>query len=134
MVDNSRAHGCACVIFYCIQDSRKFSICGKRRKCGKPNSHASFILQATSDEMRVLFYYGHLCFFLSRFSTLQSPLTPFAWGRNSCVRSFHSRDLACLDYQNISAPIGRNICLADAFLCLLLPNDIRVLFHEKHFS
>ena len=27
--------------------------------------------------------YGHLCFFLSRFPTLQSPLTPFAWGRNS---------------------------------------------------
>ena len=30
--------------------------------------------------------YGHLCFFLSRFPTLQSPLTPFAWGRNSWVR------------------------------------------------
>ena len=29
------------------------------------------------------------------------------------------------------APFVRNICLADAFLCLLLPNDIRVLFHEK---
>ena len=26
-------------------------IFGKRRKCGKPNSHASFILQATSDEV-----------------------------------------------------------------------------------
>ena len=25
--------------------------------------------------------YGHLCFFLSRFPTLQGPLTPFAWGR-----------------------------------------------------
>ena len=52
-------------------------------------------------------------------------------GGDFTVRSFHSRDLACLDYPNISAPIGRNICLADAFLCLLLPNDIRVLFHEK---
>ena len=30
--------------------------------------------------------YGHLWFFLSRLPTLQSPLTPFAWGRNSCVR------------------------------------------------
>ena len=55
----------------------------------------------------------------------------YAWGRNSSVRSLRSRDLACLDYPNISAPIGRNICLADAFLCLLLPNDIRVLFPEK---
>ncbi len=54
------------VLYYCIQDSRKFSICGKRRKCGKPNSHASFILQATSDEMRVLFLYGHLCFCIRR--------------------------------------------------------------------
>ena len=32
------------------QGSRKFLICGKRRKCGKPNSRASFFLQATSDE------------------------------------------------------------------------------------
>ena len=40
----------------------------------------------TRTRMRVLFYYGHLCFFLSRLPTLQSPLTPFAWGRNSCVR------------------------------------------------
>ena len=53
---NARAPMCACVTFYGIQDSRKFSICGKRRKCGKPNSHASFILQATSDEMRVLLF------------------------------------------------------------------------------
>ena len=54
-------------------------------------------------------------------------------GGDFTVRSFHSRDLACLDYPNISAPIGRNICLADAFLCLLLPNDIRVLFQKKYF-
>ena len=52
-------------------------------------------------------------------------------GGDFTVRSFHSRDLTCLDYPNISAPIGRNICLADAFLCLLLPNDIRVLFPKK---
>ena len=31
-------------------------------------------------DARVILY-GHLCFFLSRFPTLQSPLTPFAWGR-----------------------------------------------------
>ena len=30
---------------------RKFLIFGERRKCGKPNSHTSFILQATSDEV-----------------------------------------------------------------------------------
>ena len=29
---------------------KNLPIFGKRRKCGKPNSHASFILQATSDE------------------------------------------------------------------------------------
>ena len=39
--------------------------------------------------------------------------------------------LACFDYPNISASFVRNICLADAFLCLLLPNDIRVLFPKK---
>ena len=30
---------------------RKFLIFGERRKCGKPNSRASFFLQATSDEV-----------------------------------------------------------------------------------
>ena len=76
------------------------------------NSHAH-------THARVILY-GHLCFCIRR-----------KLGGDFTVRSFHSRDLACLDYPNISAPIGRNICLADAFLCLLLPNDIRVLFHEK---
>ena len=81
------------------------------RAYGLSNSQGTF--------HRFLFKY----FFLSK--------AAYAWGRNSSARSFHSRDLACLDYPNISAPIGRNICLADAFLCLLPPNDIRVLFHEK---
>ena len=81
------------------------------RAYGLSNSQGTF--------HRFLFKY----FFLSK--------AAYAWGRNSSVRSFHSRDLACFDNPNISAPIGRNICLADAFLCLLLPNDIRVLFPEK---
>ena len=56
--------------------------------------------------------------------------------RSLCSRGeeilvFASRFWACFDYPNISASFVRNICLADAFLCLLLPNDIRVLFHEK---
>ena len=135
------------------QGSRKFLICGKRRKCGKPNSRASFFLQATSDEvvgvsrltlldclttrvyldntrthMRVLFYMVicasfYLDFRLFKVRSLRS--------RGGEIPEFASRDLACLDYPNISAPIGRNICLADAFLCLLLPNDIRVLFPKK---
>ena len=67
------------------------------------------------------------CYFIWSFVLLYSQKI----GGDFTVRSFHSRDLACLDYPNISAPIGRNICLADAFLCLLLPNDIRVLFHKK---
>ena len=135
---------------------RKFLIFGERRKCGKPNSRASFFLQATSDEvlqwcrrlcltcsthwalrmiwlcsitladksakdkppsvvgvsrltlldclttwvyldntrtrMRVLFYMV-ICasFYLDYRLSFQSPLTPFAWGRNSCVRSLRSR-------------------------------------------
>ena len=63
-------------------------------------------------------------------------MSAYAWGRNSSVRSLRSRDLACFDYQNYSqhihtAPCGATSALADAFLCLLLPNDIRVLFPEK---
>ena len=77
-------------------------------------------LDNTRTRMRVLF-------FIWSFVLLYSQKI----GGDFTARSFHSRDLACLDYPNISAPIGRNICLADAFLCLLLPNDIRVLFHEK---
>ena len=38
---------------------RKFLIFGERRKCGKPNSRASFFLQATSDE--VLQWCPRLC-------------------------------------------------------------------------
>mgnify|MGYP003426915504 CR=1 len=52
-------------------------------------------------------------------------------GGDFTVRSFHSRDLACLDYPNISAPIGRNICFRKCILCLLFPNCIRVLFPKK---
>ena len=53
---------------------------------------------------------------------------------NASVRSLRSRDLATIDCQYHTASFVRNICLADAFLCLLLPNDIRVLFPEKaHF-
>lgn len=34
-----------------MRGPRKILILGEKRKCGKPNSHASFFLQATSDEV-----------------------------------------------------------------------------------
>ena len=59
----------------------------------------------------------------------------YAWGRKSFVRSLRSRVWACFDYQNNSQHIHtapwRNICSCRCILCPLLPNDIRVLFHEK---
>ena len=83
-----------------------------------------FLTKAASELWRIIhahtharvILYGHLCFFLSRFPTLQSPLTPFAWGRNSCVRSLRSRVWACFDYQNNSqhihtAPLAQHLLL-----------------------
>ena len=64
--------------------------------------------------------------FLFKYFFFQSPLA-----RGEEILEFASRFLACFDYPNISASFVRNICLADAFLCLLLPNDIRVLFPKK---
>ena len=52
-------------------------------------------------------------------------------GGDFTVRSFHSRDLACLDYPNISAPIGRNICLADVFSLFIAPEWYSGTFPKK---
>ena len=87
-----------------------------------------FLTKAASELWRIIHAHTHArVILLWSFVLLYSQKI----GGDFTVRSFHSRDLACLDYPNISAPIGRNICLADAFLCLLLPNDIRVLFPKK---
>ena len=78
---------------------------------------------------RVLYLWSFVLLYSQKIGgRFHSPLTPFAWGRNSCVRFAR-----LINYRlpKLSASFVRNICLADAFLCLLLPNDIRVLFHEK---
>ena len=63
-----RAHPCPSVgslspVIYwrfsdCHWGPRKFPIFGERRNGGKPNSHASFILQAHFDEGAVAIHYG----------------------------------------------------------------------------
>ena len=74
-------------------------------------------LDNTRTRMRVLFYMV-ICasVFAENWGRFQSPLTPFAWGRNSCVRSLRSRVWACFDYQNNSqhihtAPLAQHLLL-----------------------
>ena len=81
-------------------------------------------LDNTRTHMRVLFYMV-ICVsvFAENWGRFHGSLTPFAW-----LSMFRlPRQLTVHPY----CAFGATSALADAFLCLLLPNDIRVLFHEK---
>ena len=81
-------------------------------------------LDNTRTRMRVLFYMV-ICVsvFAENWGRFHGSLTPFA-----CLSMFRlPKQLTAHPY----CAFGATSALADAFLCLLLPNDIRVLFHEK---
>ena len=78
--------------------------------------------------------YGHLCFFLSRLPTIFSQSAHSVRVGEKFLSSLRVVEHVSTTKTTHSISIlrlWRNICSCRCILCPLLPNDIRVLFHEK---
>ena len=102
-----------------VSGSNFGGICEQIRSIFSQRRRPNFGGLSTRTRMRVLFYMV-ICasVFAENWGRFHSPLVPLA-----CFSMCRLPKHFCA--------FGATSALADAFLCLLLPNDIRVLFHEK---